>query len=321
MADLEPIVVSWSEIDSARQCPLKHFLQYKERWREPTMGPALAKGILFHEVQEAHYRFVRNWQGQPDAEKVTDDQIRKAIEAGGLDDWANSHPVGRDHMKAIWPLLHQADGSQDDFQSLISWMFEGYLLQYGFDQQWKILAVEHGAEYPLFDNGEPTRFRIKVKIDLLANQMFRGIPRLVMIDHKSGKDLPGKKELAFADQFGLYEWCLRQVGRPPFMSIWNAVRTQRNKDDSLDKQPLDTRMGRTTMNRESIELENIAQEATETVKMMYEYYGDRRPPRTPDSDTCKWKCGFSEPCLASRKGIDLRQFLVTSGFQQDFTRH
>lgn len=321
-SSIEPIVVSWSEIDAARQCPHKHRLAYVDRWRSGTTSPALSRGIVFHEVMEAHYRFVRSWQLQPEDKKLTDDQIQRYIMEYGLDEWAKSHPAGRDHMKTIWPLLHEAGGSQTPDQELIWWMLAGYLIMYGFDQHWEIVAVEHSAEYVLPElDGSPSRYRIKTKIDLIVYQKFRGIKKLILIDHKSGKDLPSRKELEFDDQFGLYNWLLKQVGKKPFQSVYNAVRTQRNKDDSFEKQPLDTRMSRTPISREDGEMKVIADEALETVKLMYEYYADRPAPRTPNTETCKWKCDMKEPCLASRKGIDERQFLMTAGFVQDFTRH
>ena len=60
--------VSYSEIDSARQCLLKHQFGYKERWQPPTEGRALVRGKLWHNVMEDHYRAIKTWHDAGDTE-------------------------------------------------------------------------------------------------------------------------------------------------------------------------------------------------------------------------------------------------------------
>lgn len=348
MTDTDIRVVSWSEIDTARQCPMKHQLAYKERWQqiETGSGNALSRGILWHEVMEAHYRFLRNAQAGGSKFDFTDEQITDYIERNGWIDWINSHPLGRDWYKQILELLVDPTGNQNEDQVLVDWMIQGYIRFYGFDQKWKILAVEHGVEYPLFLKGEPTRYRLKTKIDIIASQLVRGRAQRWMWDHKSGKDLPYQKDLDLADQFALYEHSLSMVGKPVFGTIHSAARTQRNLGDlepralaavnkeraervkkgkpaplePLEAQPLDARHRRTPMARTPIELECIAEEAVKTLDSVYAW-GPGEAPRHPNEGTCSWRCSFTEPCLAGRKGLDMRDFLMRKGFQPNMERH
>lgn len=300
---VEPVVVSYSEIDKSRQCLFAHELAYKERWQEPTMGEALAKGILWHSVLEAHYRALKAIQDQ---------------EGGGLafTDKGKAKFV----FEAVQPfLIDERSGKQSEHQELIEWMYKGYLECWGLDDQWKIVAVEHAPIVPLPDpRGRKSRFHLKLKIDLVIKN--RTTNQVWIVDHKSGRDLPNGKMLEIADQFGLYTWALRQLGRPVFGSIHNATRTQRNKDQAKNPQLPQDRNRRTPMYRTDPELDTIALEAYRQVRLAYSIpLGEA--PRSPNEDTCRWRCSFTEPCLMARKGLDIHTMLTDFGFQQDYTRH
>ena len=278
-----PIVTSWSEIDTYRQCPFKHMLGYRERWSEPSVSMALQKGNLWHAVLEQHYLGIRALEAKT--------RSNKTLKAAVL---------------AVDELLGKRD--PDELQELIRWMYNGYTEKYMFDADWEIVEVEWKGFAPLPNpSGGPSRFMLKVKIDLIIR--FRG--RLWVVDHKSGKDLPGEKELDLDDQFGLYTWAMRQVGTPVMGSIHNAARTQRNKGFM----ELDTRMARTFLTRTDIELDTIAKEAYMTADKMWpqEFDPHHLPERTPNTDTCRWKCSFTEACLFSRKGGNLEGMLKAHG--------
>lgn len=303
-------IVSWSEIDTARQCPHKHVLSYQERWRKDSSSPALNRGTSWHTMMEVWY----------DRTKPEDVRRQEIYE------FCNQH---RD------PSFR---GSEDD---LLWWMFEGYADHYGDDSRngWKIVAIELPFQvplrYPAADgNGRRSRIHIKGKIDLIV--LWNG--RLWVVDHKTCARLPTDKELALDDQFGLYSWAMRQLGRPIFGSLHNAVRTKMpapdsrpvddqgrslNKDGSVSKQqpagstPAD-RFKRTLMNRTDMELITVANEAFETMHTLY-YKGQTE--RHPNSDTCKWRCDYTETCLAGRKGQDERRLMEDYGFRVDLTRH
>src|SRR5688572_26293198 len=103
--------VSWSELDTYRQCPMKHYLSYKKRWTKPPRDDsALAKGNLYHEVMEAHYKALKAKPG---------DRFN-ALEAVG---------------KCVDAM--QARGVEQEMIDLVMWMYEGYVQVYGLDEQWE----------------------------------------------------------------------------------------------------------------------------------------------------------------------------------------
>ncbi len=292
-------VVSFSELDAYRQCPHKWDLGYRQRWRSDKVGPALQKGTLWHEVLEAHYRQLLSFQGKILPDEYKADQLRRATA----------------------PLLYNGRGEQDEIQALVEWMYVGYLNRWGMDPDWRIVAVEHAMEVWLpTRNGTRSRFKIKLKIDLVIRIRLQGKWRLWIVDHKSGKDLPSDKELDLDDQFGLYTWAMRQAGHEVFGTIYDAARTQRNKDDSEIGQPLDTRFKRVLMQRNDHELDLLAVEAWADAKAAYATPPGQAP-RHVDTQKCRWRCDFTEACLAGRRGIDEIGFLRDTGFNQDFTRH
>lgn len=321
------IVVSWSEIDCARQCPHKHELAYKERWQdEAKEGGALARGILWHEVMQAHYLFLKAWrEGQildlPGPKLVSDDRVRNVLESQGYKAFMKETQVGYALSRVIEPLLYPKAGDQSPDQSLIEWMYEGHLRMWALDEGWEIVAVEHGVEYPLYNvRDNITRFRLKTKIDLIVRAKTRGIPYLWLVDHKSGRDLPKGKDFDLMDQFALYEASMRRVGRNIFGTIHNAARTQRNKDDSLEAQPLDTRFKRHMMTRTPELLRQVELDCLATLQYVYSLPVGQAP-RHPDEDRCGWRCSYTEACLAGRKGLDEHDFLIRKGMRQNFTRH
>lgn len=333
----EPNIVSYSELSTARQCALKHQLSYVERWtKEPEKDSALTKGTAWHAVLEAHYLTIKRHQ---------------ELARNGF-----ATPPGRllgECSLRVETLLEEVD---TDLADLVWWMYRGFIDQYGTDDQWKILAVEHAAQCRLPTAlGRPSGFILKMKIDLIVADITRAKPQVWIVDHKSGKNLPKGKELDLDDQFGLYTWGLRSMGKKVFGQIHDAARTQRNQADheefledwdarnKLGKtkgkrpepQTLDDRFLRTPMSRSDIELSTLAVEAYRAMRQRYReqreieqqnaQYGGLttrfESPRSTDPDTCKWKCNFLEPCLAARRGIELRQFLRDKGFEQNFERH
>lgn len=296
-------IVSYSELDAYRQCPLKHQLGYLERWVPATESAALARGTGWHAaVMEPHYGFL------------------KLVQESGhqLEDWRHSdqlETIVREHCLDLVQKAVADSGLPSEEQELLLWMYEGYVKKWGLDPLLRVLAVEHNAVVPLLEpTGRKSRFRIKVKIDLVVRRMDLPNTPIAIVDHKSGAQLPNDKELDIDDQFGLYEWLMRSVGKPVFQSIHNAARTQRNKTPMA----LDDRFARKPMARGEIELDNIAADALLAAK------ASRRPgPRysSPNPGQCKWKCDFLGPHLAARKGADIRDVLVGMGYRQSFERH
>jgi hypothetical protein len=294
-------VVSFSELDSIRQCLLKAHLAYKERWRPETASAALSRGKLFHSVMEAHYN----------AKATT-------LDSGGVSRAGSASDV-----------LTAASESEET--ELVHWMYDGYQDCYGEDEQWEILAVEQRVEDWLrTPSGGRSSFKLKGFVDLLIRDHSAG-GGLWIVDHKTCRELPKQKALDFDDQFGIYMWLMRRQGLDIRGVIYNACRTNKLKREMS----LSERFKREYTTRTDIELETMAAEALETFKSAYgvgvrgrskqgakgTQEGGTLPPRSPDPDRCGWRCPFTESCLMSRKGRDIRELLAETGFKQDHERH
>lgn len=314
------IVVSWSEIDTARQCPLKHELSYIERWSEKQKANgALAKGTLWHNVLEAHYRSLMSTQ----AEK-----------AGGkhLASVADRFQAARTASEGVLRQAEADAGSDFAVQEtidLIAWMYEGYLDMWGTSPDWHILATEHAAQVRLPNlKGGKSRFALKLKIDLVIQARTSVLQpwRTYIVDHKSGKDLPKDKDFDFMDQFKLYAWSLRSMDKKIFGTMYSAARTFKGVNEDKKPAALETRFSRTPMSQTDTELNRCAVEAFQDISARYrqQIEVDRaggESPRHTDPQTCGWRCSYTEPCLHGRRGGDLRDYLTGLGFRQSFERH
>lgn len=301
---MSEIVVSYSELDTFRQCPLKHHWAYKERWRRPVAEDgALAKGSLWHLVMERHYQILA------EHERLTPESVAEALEASKL--------ATREF------LVDQKTGVQSEVQALIEWIYRGYIERWQADSDWEILGVEEGFQLPLESSvGVDSEIQIKGKIDLVVRDRLTG--QLWVVDHKSGSNLPSQMDLEIDDQFGLYSWAMRKLGRPVLGAIHNAARTTQNLADKpgytgkSSPQTLDQRFSRTFLNRSEIELTNIALDAYNAAAVAY---SDQTIYSSPDPRQCGWKCDFKEIHLLARKGRNPHEALSDYGFVQDFKRH
>lgn len=310
----EPIVVSFSELDTHRQCAFKHQLSYVERWSQPQApGTALSRGTLWHAVMEDHYRekqALDKLEGKAPGQRSLEDEYlllrsRHLTDDGG--EWRN-----------------------EDCE-LVDWMLDGYLCYWGWDEDWRILAVEVGAVVPL-PKATARPFAIKLKIDIVVREL--SSKKLWVVDHKSGRDLPREKDLDIADQFKIYNWALRQSGHKVFGQMHSAARTYRLK---TKEQPLEERFSRTRLYSTDKELDMVAHEAALEAERAWrgreagqavnsgilDAYPDD-PPRSPDEDRCGWRCSFTEACMFGRRTGDNRKtrlMLRDQGFAQDFRRH
>lgn len=278
-------LVSFSELDTYRQCRHKHDLAYKERWTPEETAPALARGTLFHSVMEAHYR---------------------ALHAGGVG-------LAPDHPSPIHSALDVIVKTDNVDAELVEWIYRGYVAHYGFDPEWEIIDVERKIEAWLpTDRGGRSAIKMKGKIDLVVR--IKG--ELWVVDHKTCKNLPKGRETDLDDQMALYLYLLRREGLPVRGAIMNYCRTEKLKTREMAP---DERWKRVLTFRPDRELEIIAAEARELMAEAYRRKGDG--PRSPNPDTCRWRCPYLEACLFGRKGGDERQFLRDTGYTQDPTRH
>lgn len=292
-------VVSYSELDSIRQCKLKHHLGYRERWQSPRVSPGLSLGSLFHEVLQTHYEGLRNGKG---ADEVLP-QLRELF-------------------------YDMRDGSQTEEQELVQWMFDGYVEFYQLDEAWEIVEVEMRIEDWLpTERGTRSSFRLKGHVDLLVRDNSAG-GGLWVVDHKTCRDLPRGKDLDFDDQASIYTWLLKRRGLDIRGVVFNHVRTRK----LVRAMTHEERFRRTWTVRTDQELETMALEALDHFREAYKpgprqgpqkgpQGGSTLPPRTPDPDRCGWRCPFTEPCLAGRKGVDMREMMDSMGYVIDLERH
>lgn len=316
------IVISYSEMDTFRQCPLKHHLGYVQRWKRPVEeGTPLARGSLWHAVMETHYGVIKERSDLIEHRPFTPEEEADVL---------------AEALVLVRRLLFDpVSGLQSPDQELIQWMYEGYVEKYGADNDWVILEIEYAFEVNLpLPGGEASPFWLKGKIDILAYNRENG--GLWIWDHKSGKDLPNQMELQIDDQFGGYTGALQILGYKVRGSMHNGTRTTQNKGDlateeelaknkSLKRQTLDQRMGRTYLNRTDAEVKQVMADFLSAAINAYpEAIDYPKMPiySSPDPRQCGWKCDFKEIHLISRAaGRPYSGLLEEFGFVQDFTRH
>src|SRR5690606_24497661 len=173
-----PRTVSFSELQTARQCPLKHQLSYVERWtKDPDLMSALSKGTAWHMVLEEHYREIKHHQD--------------AAQQLGRDWRENLGTIGRLCRERVAALISDViEPRGAELADLIRWMYEGFLARWGLDEEWRILAVEHQATCRLpTPRGAPSQFKLKMKIDLVVGQRTpSGQRQILVVDHKTLDD-------------------------------------------------------------------------------------------------------------------------------------
>jgi hypothetical protein len=311
MPDEPIIVVSWSEIDSARHCGLKHRLQYRERWvdTKPDTG-ARALGSDYHLVMQAHMTQLQ--------------AIQAELRAAG--DAPSGHPWDRwTYPDGTAERLHQAVHTTDVFvgpnAETVAWMYSGFLERWGLTTDWTVLAVEFAPVHPLPDlEGNPSPFHLKTKIDLVVQEI--GSSLVWLLDWKTGQRRPNVKTMGLADQFGLYTWILRAMGRNAHGALHSWAKTSRPKT-TIDT--VEDRFEHYRMDRSQTELDKIAVDAYKTVARAYwlwdhDALGDEPP--YPDPEWCQRRCDFVAAHLADRRGFTtLRAYLADTGFVVDPTRH
>jgi hypothetical protein len=216
-------------------------------------------------------------------------------------------------------LADEYTGEQTETQEIVEWMAKGYQAHYGVDEDWEIVEVEQKVEewLPTLTGGRSS-FRLKGTLDIVVRDRSAG-NGLWIVDYKTGKNLPKDKEIALDDQFALYQWLKMRQGMDIRGIIYQAVRTERLKTREMAP---DERFKRIYTTRTQTELDTIVEEAYRQFRDAYKPRHDGRDaPRSPNNEWCRWRCSFTEPCLAARRGADLRQSLEDHGFVIDLTRH
>lgn len=325
----ERIVVSYSELAAARHCKLKHHLAYRRRWVQPETRHLGARGIGtdWHLVLQALYLELQKIQAEIRAGQhpgLTVPRVRSGQQwtyPDGTD--IRLHAAIRDLAGPAGPVwVVDVDGEERTGPNveLIEWMLVGYLTRWGLNCNWTILAVEYSpVSWLPTPDGNRSRYDLKARLDLVVLDLWTG--HIWLVDHKSGQRRPEQRGMAIDDQFGLYTWLLRKLGRPVFGSIlsWSKT-TQPAKPDDLTDRFIHYRSDRT-----EVELDRIALDAYRTCVDVYEPV---EPPQVgnipvyPDPEWCKRRCDYLNAHLVERRGgAPLEAYLQDTGWTQDFTRH
>jgi len=228
------------------------------------------------------------------------------------------------YLDALYDIESIADDTVQRFPSehieLIRWMYAGYVQMWQQkDAELEIIEVEARRELPLIEGV----VNIKCRIDWLVKDPSG---YYWLYDHKAQKNLPSKRECDLDDQFAIYQWILNQsLDAHIFGVIHNSARTQQNQGPM----ELKSRFSRTTIVHTDVELQTMVDEIRSTafdIVAAYDHLDMPESlitPRHPDPERCKWKCGFTDPCLLGR-GTEperVRHMLKDLEFRQDFTRH
>src|SRR5690606_3775901 len=155
-ADDFNVVVSYSELASYRQCPLKHELEYKQRWTKPPKeGGPLRRGTAWHLILENMYLEIQRGQLDPDLP------------------WQSCEQRAATAAWETFQLLVQKrreHGLAEEDVPVLRWMLEGYIEMYLRDdvKNLLVLGVESKLIVPLVGKND---VGIKLKIDLLVNDL------------------------------------------------------------------------------------------------------------------------------------------------------
>lgn len=319
----EELIISYSELDAYRQCPFKHRLAYKQRWaKPPSDNSALGKGTLWHLVLERHYRTIMDYQVTEDGNTV----------------WSVSgSQLLAECVNRVDNLINELMRDKHDPQTLalVRWMYQGYVDVWALDDAYDIVGVETTHVVPLGEYFDAQRavdvaVKLKIKVDVLMRDSDGS---LWVMDHKSCSTMPKSTDFDFLDQFLLYSYGLGKLGHPVIGSIHSAARTQQNKGDiykpgdpeyktTMKAQSLTERFARHKISHTRQQLDNVAQDALADAFQMYSPANHER--RHTSSDTCRWRCSYTEACLYGRRtgrDSDTIKMLELTGFTQEYERH
>lgn len=270
------ITVSWSELSAYRTCPMRHWLDYRQRQpRDRTQVNAATLGTRWHSMMQAWY------QGR------------------GEGRWPELLAV---EVPAAFLTWTPSSDAEQDMLSTLLWMWDGFLLTGDPFADCQVLGVEQEwrTELPRIP-GQPANvtFWLKTIVDLVAQ---RG-PRLLVVDHKSQakhmKPADMTRDMDVEDQLGLYLWTAgEQLNLPAhrMSACWSYACTT---DLKKEPRPPEQRFWLAWSARRRAALAVTAREAAETALAAYARPLDVEPPRHTSKDHCRW-CDHRAPCYVGR---------------------
>lgn len=270
----EKVRVSYSELATFRDCPLKWQLAYYWRLEHPTKDIRLDRGSAWHGMLEAHYIAIQHGAGKAEARKAAVDALN-------------------DYSRTVTGGLPDAE-----FETL-TWMYDDYVRIYKSDAQYVVLDTEQDFTFPMPVEGAPGLV-IVGKIDLETADADDGTRRVW--DHKSasGRDVSKDgfvSEMLLEDQFILYAAAKRMAGEPVASVVYNAARTDKLKRAMLDVE----RFNRVSIPYTDPALDEVWADNIRAATALVAMWNDpERVYSVPNPKQCGWKCQFQRTHIESR---------------------
>lgn len=285
-AKVEPLPISFSELDAFRRCRVKWHAGYYLGLRPQIVSRNLVVGTAWHTIMEAHY----------------DHQIA-----------AETRSVGRvdDAVDALTKLAQTNTVTIDEYD-MLAWMYDGYVAKYKADLDWEIEETEGWREV-LLDDGA---FNLRLRFDLMVRDKIKGNRYIVDFKTMKGKDASGsayQNDLALEVQFPLYVAVMNLLDEDVFGAVYAAARKDRLKrgmtlDERFCRKPeFFTDAFQQSVINDAVmtarEIKRVREAlATGDTTMLYS---------NPIQDQCKFRCDVMEPhMLSMRTGRSLEDIAL-----------
>lgn len=186
----DQVIVRHSEIADFRQCPLKWWLKWVQKWNPTDSSEASNLGTAWHAVMAAHYRTLQD----PD--------------------------LGADVGGNAWDAIKLYE--KFDWYDRLVWMYEGYCEKHGLDEEWGVLDYEATRHVQILPG-----VLYEWTTDLLV--LNHRLGKVQVVDHKSTSRPLRKIDTDLSDQLGLYINGEIRRGHNVVDGWTNQVRTEKLK--------------------------------------------------------------------------------------------
>jgi hypothetical protein len=270
-----PRRVSNSEVSAYQQCQRKWYYGYKLNLEPVTIGKALNRGIIGHDILAAYYTVLMNGAGNyAAAEKAA----WSCFSTYALDDAAD-------------------EGMLLELRRLLTRYFS-----YSRGDNWKILAVEQSYDIDVND-----RFGYVMRLDLLVE--ING--RTVLVDHKFVYSHYDQNAIDLNAQMPKYIGALKFNGIEVDYAMLNEIMHRtRVKVPYTDEETFQ----RVILRPNPTEIRTILREQFVTSDKIIELYNsdnaESEVVRTMNMMTCK-NCSFAKLCKSELMGEDITNLLTT----------
>lgn len=194
--------ISNSEVQTWNTCQNQYRYAFDMAIAPKRYGPALGKGILFHDAIAKYYLCIANGgsinQALVEAQKIVTMELIKNDEYGA------------------------------DVCAEVNRLLIGYSAYYGIDPQWEIIEVEQSYDMPMND-----QYTMPMRLDLLVRD--RATHEILLVDHKTCYNFFTDRKIALYGQIPKYTGALRINGRNVNGVLLNMIRTRTIKAPTPDQ--------------------------------------------------------------------------------------